>query len=449
MTTSSTSFNFLRIFMASMLVAVSLLVLPQLIHAQNNSTIVTSINNSIEVTNVTKDSAIISWRTSEPTTSLVWYRLSNNSNAITYQVALSAAAQRSTGYRTEHRIKVNNLQPNTQYTFTVGGVNRDGATSISNERTFTTSANNNSNGLPVINTFTVTGVTTSKASVNVIANEPVTITATYNVRGSTSTQMVQSSPAATSHVIPLVDLNAQTDYQVKIVATDRSGNSVTSDTIGWTTVNNPNDTMSPVISNVQLTNISNSSATITWTTNEPTTSVVWYRENNTNSRMFGLLNDTKTATESREFTTSHKVTISGLTEGRGYLYRVGGTDQANNVGQSDERSFTAGASVNPTPTPNTSRPIIYNLSAAPSYTSRAATIRWSTNEATTDVITYSTSPDFTDSTTKTVSQGRLTRSHAVSLRSLNRNTFYYFKVTSTDQDKNATTYATGVFYLVR
>lgn len=437
----------MRIFMASMLVAVSLLVLPQLIHAQNNSSIVTSINNSIEVTNVTKDSATISWKTSEPTTSLVWYRLSNNSNATTYQVALSASAQRSTGYRTEHRIKINNLQANTQYTFSVGGVNRDGATSTSNERTFTTSANGSSNGLPTINTFTVTGVTNSKASVNVIASEPVTVTATYNVRGNTATQMVQSSPAATSHVIPLVDLTAQTDYQVKVVATDRSGNTVTSDTVAWTTIANPDNNGNPVISNVQVSNVSSTEATITWTTNKPTTSLVWYRDNNTNSRMFGLLGaDMKTQVDSREFTTSHKVTISGLTSGRTYVYRVGGYDQSNNLGQSSEMNFTAGTT---TPTPDTSRPIIYNLSATPSYTSRAATIRWSTNESTTDTITYSTSPDFTDSTTKTVSQGRLTRNHAMTLRSLNRNTFYYFKVTSTDQDKNATTYATGVFYLVR
>ncbi len=93
------------------------------------------------------------------------------------------------------------------------------------------------------------------------------------------------------------------------------------------------DTTPPVISNVAA-NPSYDSATITWTTDEASTSVVYYGTSSTS------LTQQASAASS---VTSHSVTITGLTESTTYYYKVESVDAAGNSSVSNVYSFTTTA----------------------------------------------------------------------------------------------------------
>ncbi|MBI5748392.1 MAG: fibronectin type III domain-containing protein, partial [Nitrospinae bacterium] len=70
----------------------------------------------------------------------------------------------------------------------------------------------------------------------------------------------------------------------------------------------------PTISNINVTNITINSATITWTTDQPSDSLVEYGE----TTLYGQLLADST------LTTNHSVTLTGLTMGTTYHFRVTG-----------------------------------------------------------------------------------------------------------------------------
>jgi hypothetical protein len=90
------------------------------------------------------------------------------------------------------------------------------------------------------------------------------------------------------------------------------------------------DTDPPVISNVDATDITSSTATITWTTDEPATSVVYYGT----TTSYGQ-------TESVSgYTTNHSVQLTGLAPDTLHHYKVESTDASSNTAQSGDNTFT-------------------------------------------------------------------------------------------------------------
>jgi hypothetical protein len=104
----------------------------------------------------------------------------------------------------------------------------------------------------------------------------------------------------------------------------------------------PADTTAPVISNVAAT-ISGSTATMTWTTDEPSSSRVDYGTSATSL--------TSSATSSDSGTT-HSVTLTGLAATTRYYYRVTSVDPSGNSATTPASGSSA-ASVAPTSTPMT------------------------------------------------------------------------------------------------
>jgi hypothetical protein len=90
------------------------------------------------------------------------------------------------------------------------------------------------------------------------------------------------------------------------------------------------DTTPPVISNIDAGDITSSSATITWTTDEPATSVVYYGT----TTSYGQ-------TESVSgYTTNHSVELTGLSDDTLYHFKVESTDASSNTAQSGDNNFT-------------------------------------------------------------------------------------------------------------
>jgi peptidoglycan hydrolase-like protein with peptidoglycan-binding domain len=106
----------------------------------------------------------------------------------------------------------------------------------------------------------------------------------------------------------------------------------------------PLDTTPPSISTVSVFSITESGATVTWTTNESSTSSVQYG-----------LTTAYGSTANSSGTTSHSVTLTGLTPNTTYNYRITAKDTANNTSTSVNQTFVT--SVNnlittpPPPTP--------------------------------------------------------------------------------------------------
>jgi len=90
------------------------------------------------------------------------------------------------------------------------------------------------------------------------------------------------------------------------------------------------DTTPPVISNVSVSGITANSATITWNTDEPSTSVVEY----------GTTTAYGQTASGQSGVTSHSVTLTGLNPSTTYHFRVKSADAAGNTATSSDYTFT-------------------------------------------------------------------------------------------------------------
>lgn len=114
-------------------------------------------------------------------------------------------------------------------------------------------------------------------------------------------------------------------------------------TINLDDVSGPPDTTPPVISGEQAGSITASSASITWTTDEASNSVVEY----------GLTTSYGSTTSNPANVTSHSVGLTSLAANTIYHYRVKSTDAAGNTATSGDHSFQTGGSTNYAPTATT------------------------------------------------------------------------------------------------
>lgn len=103
------------------------------------------------------------------------------------------------------------------------------------------------------------------------------------------------------------------------------------------------DVTPPVIASEQATSITGTGATITWTTDENSNSVVEY----------GLTTSYGSMAYDATLVTSHSVSLSSLTANTLYHYRVKSTDLAGNDAVSGDHSFQTGAAYSYAPTATT------------------------------------------------------------------------------------------------
>ncbi|HVX90366.1 MAG TPA: peptidoglycan-binding protein [Candidatus Paceibacterota bacterium] len=125
---------------------------------------------------------------------------------------------------------------------------------------------------------------------------------------------------------------ADGSHTLVAVARDGSGNYATS-SVATVTVDNT----APVLSSISSGTPGASSATITWSTDEGASSTVNY----------GLTSSYGTASTSDALTTSHSITVTGLSEGTTYHFQVASADSQGNVATSSDQTFTTGSSYAP------------------------------------------------------------------------------------------------------
>ena len=187
---------------------------------------------------------------------------------------------------------------------------------------------------PVISSISATNITTTGATISWATNEnadgDVYYSTTSPVNKVTATKM-HDGVLGPTHSFNLTGLAASTTYYYIVESKDASGNESSGAEQSFVTASP--DVIPPVISAVSASGVSSSTATITWTTNENSTSKVYY--STATPLNFGTA---LTATVSG-LATSHSVGLTGLNATTTYYYAVESADASSNTATSSQSSF--------------------------------------------------------------------------------------------------------------
>ncbi len=190
---------------------------------------------------------------------------------------------------------------------------------------------------PNISNVIATDITHISAKIKWITNENSTSKVWYGT--TTPIAITNHTPKSTtsglviSHEVALSGLIPSTSYRYLVVSQDASGNTATSSESSFVTSATP-DTTAPNISGINVNNLSQSGATVNWTTNEAATSKVWY---GTTTPVAISLHTAKASVSG--LSTSHSVNLSGLTASSTYFFLVNSADTSSNSATSTESHF--------------------------------------------------------------------------------------------------------------
>src|SRR5262249_42926387 len=199
----------------------------------------------------------------------------------------------------------------------------------------------------------------------------------------------------TAHSVVLTGLTPGTTYNYDVVSVNSSNTPATSPNATFATT----AAVGPVISAVSVTGITTTSATITWTTDQASSSQVKYGTTTAYGSQ-SALNST--------LVTSHSVTITGLTPGTLYNFDVVSVNSTSASSTSPNSTFTTTAVA----------PVISAVTAT-AITSTSATITWTTDQASSSQVNYGTTTAYGSQSALNSTQGKapcrgqewLTRGH--------------------------------------
>jgi len=172
---------------------------------------------------------------------------------------------------------------------------------------------------PSIQSVSPSSTTETGATITWETDEPTTGKVEYWKTETDVPTTLLDSNLSTSHSVTLTGLDPNTTYNFKVISTDAAGNEATSE--GELTTLATADETPPTISGVNVSNITESSATITWATNEPATGQVNYGETET----YG-----STTTLDTNLSKTHTATLTGLDDGTTYNFQVISKDSSGN-----------------------------------------------------------------------------------------------------------------------
>lgn len=269
---------------------------------------------------------------------------------------------------------------------------------------------------PLISGVSVTDLTGTSAVVTWATDEPATAQLEYGTASAYGRSSSLDTSLVTSHTVNLSGLEPDTTYHFRVRSKDKAGNEAVSEDDTFSTV----DTAPPKISGVTVLAFTQSSATVTWKTDEPATSQAEY----------GKTIDYGSTTSVKEgLVTSHTVSMTGLEPDTAYHFRARSADANGNEAVSADSNLTTLAP------PDTAAPILSDLSIT-DITSATATIVWTTNEPATSQVEYGLIGSYGSTTPL---DAYLVAGHSVSLGGLAAGTTYHCRIISGDAAGNVVT----------
>ena len=385
--------------------------------------------SEVKATVVSDTSVVITWKTDELADSKVDYGKSTS-----YTETVS-----SSDLTIEHIINLSNLESSTTYHFQVVSADSSGNSSTSTDFTFTTQTPDDVTP-PNIANVTVSSINLTSAVITwATTDENSNSIVDYGETALLGQMAGNFDDSTTSHSVTLTNLTASTTYYFQVRSQDSAGNTATDNNSGnyysFTTLK---DTTSPVISDVSVSTISDTKATIVWETNELSTSQVIYGTTDS----YGSQTE-----EDSTLTYQHSVTLTELTKKTTYHFKVVSKDSAGNSTSSTDNTFTT------TDEPgivkyvgggggvvfiekkvklDTTPPMISDIEIEKvDYAS--AVISWKTNEKTDSFIEYGMTTDYEKGV---FGKYESATSHSLTLADLTSETTYHFKVLGKDDYGN-------------
>ena len=161
-----------------------------------------------------------------------------------------------------------------------------------------------------------------------VRTQPSTSGVSYN--DGTQFFVVSDTALVRNHEITLSSLSPLTTYHITVSSTDAVGNGPTlGGPVDGATKATP-DTTAPVISNLQVTEIAETTALITWVTDERSDSAAAY------GTAAGAPDNSKADIAS---VTEHRLTLTGLHDGTEDFLTVSSTDASANTGTSQRTTL--------------------------------------------------------------------------------------------------------------
>lgn len=283
--------------------------------------------SNVETLEIRQNTAIVRWISSRITTTKILYG-KTESYGLTYD-------EGNTPNATTHPVSLKDLDPGTTYNFKIQGLDQFGDTFVSDNYTFTTLE------YPRIENITFQPIKTA-------ATTTIEVAWTTNVETDGKVQFASTDGAdwreeyngafKKDHkfTIGAGKLLDQKTYLFKASVRDRYTNEATSENQSYTT---PEDTRPPVVTNLQTeVSIEGSgdsakvSAIVTWDTDEPADSQVFYGA--------GTSGDYSNSTgKDGTMVTSHLVVLSDLKAAQTYHVKAVSLDKSGNSAESPAQNF--------------------------------------------------------------------------------------------------------------
>lgn len=179
---------------------------------------------------------------------------------------------------------------------------------------------------PVIQNVQAINITQTSATIVWDTDEPADSTVSYGLTISYGDTVIESS-LVFSHAVDLSGLSPSTTYHFRVSSRDADANLSVSSDFTFTTLGDLN---APTIANVQVINITDTSAVVVWFTDEPATTFVQFGETAAYDRSVLIPG----------FTTNHAVLLEGLTPNTLYHFSVTSQDPSNNTTVTPDMTFT-------------------------------------------------------------------------------------------------------------
>ncbi|MBI3618734.1 fibronectin type III domain-containing protein [Candidatus Peregrinibacteria bacterium] len=268
--------------------------------------------------------ATIAWTTNKIANSQVEYGLTN---------AYGSDSTLNAAFANVHSVALSGLEAATTYHYRIRTTDAGGRLTVGEDNTFTTAASSSSVSvtLPSISDVEESALTSSSALIRWITSVPTDAQIEYGLTTSYGSQSTLDTALSLHHSSLLSGLNPDTTYHYRVRSIDASGNHVLSGDQDFTTLELPTDRTAPVISGVRVTKVGTTSATITWTTDDASSTRVQYGE----TTSYGVYTDLAATP-----TTVHSATVTGLFPDTTYNFNVQSEDSAGNTAISVNHTFT-------------------------------------------------------------------------------------------------------------
>jgi len=387
-------------------------------------------------TDTTAPAAVTNLAAGSPTNSavtLTWTAPGDDGNtgtASTYDIRYSTAnitegnwssATQSTGEPTpsvagsSENFTVTGLSANTTYYFALKTSDEaPNESAISNVVSKTTTDTADTTP-PSISSVFVSSIGLNSVTIIWSTNEPSDSQVEYGTTLSYGSLTTLDASLVTSHVVIVTGLSGETRYNYRVKSKDSSSNLATSVNFTFSTAAQSfaGDFTPPTISEISAVPTF-ATATITWKTDEPATTLVEY----------GLTTDYESSTRKNfNLVTSHKVEIGNLKSQAKYNFRVISEDVVENEAKSGNFTFsTEKPPLSALPPPEITETTV--VAVRPT----SAKITWKTDLPSTSQVIFGTETG--NLTQVTLEFATLITEHTITVSDLKPKTTYYFAVVS-------------------